>query len=205
MSWFTAHNPHEDFHAPPFMCGTCWGYICLVGVSNSTPSMARTNEVTVEALPKGWPKAKKAVPPVASCPNTRHNDAQPQQISPFPPLPPISTMNSSDEDNDAVQDALDEFSDGHFDEPEDSDTDLKLLHEAKIPSSSSPTPTYTTQLLKGNAQKERDLGQISSSAGFGTVLNQALGPPSSPAPSSLFCSQSSSPSFDTSSTDEDYI
>ncbi|KAF9504220.1 hypothetical protein BS47DRAFT_1401637 [Hydnum rufescens UP504] len=54
MSQFTALNPHDDFRAPPFVHGTFRGYICLVGVSNSTPSMARTNEVTVEAaLPKG--------------------------------------------------------------------------------------------------------------------------------------------------------
>ncbi|KAF9508704.1 hypothetical protein BS47DRAFT_1365785 [Hydnum rufescens UP504] len=274
MSWFTALNPHNNFCAPPFMRGTFQGYICLVGVSNSTPSMARTNEVTVEAAPpKGRPKGKKAAPLVATCPNTRssaniatpsvpkamtktkalakpiapashdnspeceyegdilrlehlsfvttnsfklvpvkgpkhpipwlrkpdapvdfdhcarpcrRNDAQSQLISPFPPLPPISTMCSSDEDNDAVQDALDEFSNGHFDEPEDSDADLKLLCEAKTPLPSSPTPTHTTRLLKGNTQKVRDLGQISSSAGFGTALNQALGPPSSLALSSSF-------------------
>ncbi|KAF9507278.1 hypothetical protein BS47DRAFT_1398750 [Hydnum rufescens UP504] len=72
MSQFTALNPHDDFHAPPFVRGTFRGYICLVGVSNSTPSMARTNEVAVEAaLPKGRPKGKKAVPPVATRPNTR--------------------------------------------------------------------------------------------------------------------------------------
>ncbi|KAF9503317.1 hypothetical protein BS47DRAFT_1369623 [Hydnum rufescens UP504] len=98
-------------------------------------------------------------------------------------------MPSSDEDNDAVQDALDEFSDSHFDEPEDSDVDLKLLHEAKMLLPSCPTPTHTTWLLKGNAQKVRDLGQISSLAGFGTVLNQALGLPSSLAPSSSFCNE----------------
>ncbi|KAF9507279.1 hypothetical protein BS47DRAFT_1366742 [Hydnum rufescens UP504] len=92
-------------------------------------------------------------------------------------------MCSSDEDNDAVQDALDEFSNGHFNEPEDSDADLKLLHEAKTPLPSSPTPTHTTRLLKGNAQKSEildksaarlDLDSVEPSSGTAVLTGTKL-------------------------------